>query len=223
MKQSWMAKIRAIFAALIWAVSLNLLWLGGAAAGLFLFGAGPASMALSEVIQRRLQGEKFSQVQTFYGSYRRNFARGNAAGVPLIVIAVALFHGWMHYSVQLNFGAQLIASLVALASLLLAGTLCYIFPMFSRGDASPLDCFVGAARHAICHLPQTVFMLMATVGMAYLSLRLPLVAGLLSFSLWFLMVAWFCRNLSVSAEHPAAPRAMPSQVETLGNPLVFAR
>ena len=66
-------------------------------------------------------------------------------------------------------------------------------------------------------------MLMATAGMAYLSLRLPLVAGLLSFSLWFLMVAWFCRNLSVSAEHTSATRATPSQAETLGHPLVFVR
>ncbi|WP_449374439.1 YesL family protein [Arthrobacter psychrolactophilus] len=223
MRQPWRTKVRTIFTALVWAMSLNILWLGGTAAGLFLFGAGPASVASSDVIQRRLQGEKFSQVQAFWGSYRRNFSRGNAAGISLIVIAATLVQGWMHYSVQLTFRAQLIASLVALVSLLFAGTVCYVFPMFSRGAASPVECFVGAARHALCRLPQTVLMLIATVGLGYISLNLPLDACFLSFSLWFLMVAWFSRNLSVGIENTAETMTATAQAEALRKSWALAR
>jgi uncharacterized membrane protein YesL len=121
-----------LFDTLLWIACLNVLWIVFTVLGGVVFGCGPSTAAAHILVRDKVRGNAAPLLRRFAKEYFKNFGRGNALGLPLLAVGAALALNWGYFSSGWDLGSQIASAGILLAALFVAGTVCYLFPMFAR-------------------------------------------------------------------------------------------
>lgn len=202
------ARAYAFFDTLLWIACLNLLWIVFTALGLGILGAGPATAAAQISVRRRSRGEAAPLLKAFTREFFANFIRANALALPVMAVAVVLLLNWNHSTATAGLVSELIAAATFVAALFLAGTVCYLFPMYARYEL-PLGRYLAtSSRFAVRHLAGTVLLLFVTAAAIYASRALPGLIPFFSIGAWLYATGWLCDRFFSANDDSVAAMAM---------------
>lgn len=139
----------AFFDTLLWIACLNIFWTTFTLLGGVVLGVGPSTAAAHILVRDRVRGNAAPLLKRFAREYFKNFLKGNLLGVPVLLVAVALFLNWSYFSAGWDLGSQVASMAVLLLVLFAAGasaTSSRCLP--ATADHSPVLPDVFALRHA---------------------------------------------------------------------------
>lgn len=180
------------FDTLLWIACLNMLWIVFTLLGGVVLGVGPSTAAAQILIREKVQGNVVPLGRRYAKEYFKNFAKGNALGVPVLVVAAALALNWGYFSTGWDLGSQVASAAILLAVLFAAGTLCYLFPMFARYELTIPQYFLMSSRFAMRHLAGTVILLFVTAAAVFACRSLPGLVPFFGVGGWLYVTGWLC-------------------------------
>jgi uncharacterized membrane protein YesL len=180
------------FDTLLWIACLNMLWIVFTLLGGVVLGAGPSTAAAHILIREKVQGNAVPLMRRYAKEYFKNFGKGNALGVPVLVVAAALALNWGYFSAGWDLGSQVASAAILLAVLFAAGTLCYLFPLFARYELTIPQYFLMSSRFAMRHLAGTVILLFVTAAALFACRSLPGLVPFFGFGAWLYATGWLC-------------------------------
>ncbi|MGO4591528.1 YesL family protein [Paenarthrobacter sp. 2TAF44] len=180
------------FDTLLWIACLNMLWIVFTLLGGVVLGAGPSTAAAHILIREKVQGNAVPLMRRYAKEYFKNFGKGNALGVPVLVVAASLALNWGYFSAGWDLGSQVASAAILLAVLFAAGTLCYLFPMFARYDLTIPQYFLMSSRFAMRHLAGTVILLFVTAAAVFACRSLPGLVPFFGVGGWLYLTGWLC-------------------------------
>lgn len=186
------ARAYSFFDTLVWIACLNLLWIAATLLGLGVLGAGPATAAAQLMVRKRAVGDAPPLLRGFAAGYFRNFVRANALSLPIMAATVALALNWKYFSSGSGLLPQLMAAGVYVLSIFLAGSACYVFPMYARYELRLPQYLLMSSRFAVRHLAGTAILLFVSAVVIYASSRLPGLVPFFSIGLWLYLTGWLC-------------------------------
>jgi uncharacterized membrane protein YesL len=206
---SFSARAYSLFDTLLWIACLNLLWVTFMVLGLGVLGAGPATAAAQILIRRRVRGEAVPLLRSFAVEYFKNFGRANVLALPVMVVACALAMNWNYFADGGDLLSQLIAAATFVGAILLAGVVCYLFPMYARYELPAGQYLMMCSRFALRHLAGTVILLFMSAAAVYASRSLPGLIPFFSVGAWLFATGWLCdRFFTANDESVAAAAAL---------------
>ncbi|MFF2344928.1 YesL family protein [Pseudarthrobacter sp. NPDC058119] len=208
------ARAYAFFDTLLWIAGLNLLWIAFTLVGAGVLGAGPATAAAHIVVRRRIAGDGAPLLRGFTSAYFRNFARANLLSIPVTAATVALVLNWNYFAGGGGF-AQYMAAAVLVAAIFMAGTVCYLFPMYARYELALPQYLLMSSRFAVRHLAGTVILLFVSAAVVYASSCLPGLVPFFSIGAWLYLTGWLCDRFFAANDRSVAIAAGPAP----GSPL----
>lgn len=180
------------FDTLLWIACLNMLWIVFTLLGGVVLGAGPSTAAAQILIREKVQGNAVPLMRRYAKEYFKNFGKGNALGVPVLVVAASLALNWGYFSAGWDLGSQVASAAILLAVLFAAGTLCYLFPMFARYELTIPQYFLMSSRFAMRHLAGTVILLFVTAAAVFACRSLPGLVPFFGVGGWLYLTGWLC-------------------------------
>lgn len=201
------ARAYAFFDTLLWIAGLNVLWLAFTALGAGIFGAGPATAAAQVLVRKRVRGDAAPLVRRFAAEYFRSFGRANALALPVAGVAVALTMNWNFFAGSGSLFAQLMAAGIFVTGILLAGAVCYLFPMYARYELPLPQYLMMSSRFAIRHLAGTVILLFVTAAVVYASATVPGLIPFFSAGAWLFVTGWLCDRFFAANDESVAASA----------------
>ncbi|MEE2522221.1 DUF624 domain-containing protein [Pseudarthrobacter sp. J75] len=189
---TWSAKAYSFFDTLLWIACLNILWIAFTVAGLGVLGAGPATAAAHIMIRKRIRGELAPLFRSFPREVLRNFVKANALALPVMGIAVAMVLNWNYFSGSSGVLSNMLSLLTLVAGVLMAGALCYLFPMFARYELGTVQYLLTSSRFAFRHLAGTVILLFVTAAAVFASQAVPGLVPFFSIGAWLFVTGWLC-------------------------------
>lgn len=194
----------AFFDTLAWIACLNVLWLVFTISGGVVFGFGPSSAAAHVLVRRRVRGDAVPLLRNFSREYFRNFAKGNALGLPMIIVAGALALNWQYFSAAWGLFPQLAAAGVALAGLFAAAACSYVFPMFARYELPLAGYFFTSSRFAMRHLPGTAILLFVAAAATFACVSVPGIIPFIGVGGWLYVSGWLCDRFFAANDESVA-------------------
>lgn len=182
----------AVCDAVIWIAKLNALWLVCTLLGGVLLGIGPSTVAAFAVARRHHQGDESRLVASFWASYRREFLRANALILPVIFVGVMLALNYRFFAASSAPGSSAITGAIIVVSILGAGAVCVLLPMFSHYDLPLLSYFSKSSRFALRSLPSTALLLFVTTAIGFASYAIPGLLLFISFGAWVWLDSYLC-------------------------------
>lgn len=198
------ARAYSFFDTLLWIACLNMLWIVFTVLGLGVLGAGPATAAAQILVRKRATGDQARLLRSFAVEYFRNFGRTNILAVPIMGVAVALMMNWNFYSGSNGLAASLMTAGIFVASLFLAGSACYIFPLYARYDLPLAQYFLSSSRFALRHLAGTVILLFVSAAAVYASSAVPGLIPFFSVGAWLYATGWLCDRFFTANDESVA-------------------
>lgn len=198
------ARAYSFFDTLLWIACLNMLWIVFTVLGLGVLGAGPATAAAQILVRKRATGDQARLLRSFAVEYFRNFGRTNILAVPIMGVAVALMMNWNFYSGSNGLAASLMTAGIFVASLFLAGSACYIFPLYARYDLPLAQYFLSSSRFALRHLAGTVILLFVSAAAVYASSAVPGLIPFFSVGAWLYATGWLCDRFFAANDESVA-------------------
>jgi uncharacterized membrane protein YesL len=186
------ARAYSFFDTLLWIACLNMLWIAFTLLGLGVLGAGPATAAAQILVRRRVRGEAAPLLRSFAAEYFKNFVRANALALPVMVVAGALAMNWGYFGGEGDVLSQLIAAGTFAGAILVAGVVCYLFPMYARYELPLRQYLMMCSRFAMRHLAGTVILLFISASVVYASRVLPGLIPFFSVGAWLFVTGWLC-------------------------------
>lgn len=180
------------FDTLLWIACLNMLWIVFTLLGGVVLGAGPSTAAAQILIREKVQGNAVPLMRRYAKEYFKNFGKGNALGVPVLVVAASLVLNWGYFSAGWDLASQVASAAILLAVLFAAGTLCYLFPMFARYELTIPQYFLMSSRFAMRHLAGTVILLFVTAAAVFACRSLPGLVPFFAVGGWLYLTGWLC-------------------------------
>ncbi|MCD4851695.1 DUF624 domain-containing protein [Arthrobacter sp. AK01] len=181
-----------LFDTLVWIACLNVLWIAFTVLGGVVLGVGPSTAAAHVLVRDKVRGNAAPLMRRFAREYFKNFAKGNALGLPLIAVGVALSLNWAYFSAGWDFGSQIASAGILMAALFAAGTVCYLFPMFARYELSLPQYFLMSSRFAVRHLAGTVILLFVTAAALFVCRSIPGLIPFFGIGAWLYVTGWLC-------------------------------
>lgn len=185
-------KAYTVFDTILWIACLNILWMVFTILGGVVLGIGPSTTAAHIVVREKVQGNATPLMRRFAREYFKNFGRGNALGLPLLAVGVALALNWGYFSAGWDFGSQLASAGVLLAAVFAAGAACYLFPMFARYELPLPQYFLMSTRFAMRHLAGTVILLFVTAAAFFVCRWVPGLIPFFAVGAWLYVTGWLC-------------------------------
>lgn len=207
----------AFFDSVTWIACLNVLWLLFTIAGGVVFGFGPSCAAAHVLIRRRVRGDAVPLFRSFAREYFANFARGNALGIPMILVAGALALNWQYFSAGRDLWSQLASAGVFLTCLFAAAAFCYVFPMFARYELPLLGYFLMSSRFAIRHLAGTAILLFVTAAAGFALISVPGIIPFFGIGAWLYLTGWLCDRFFAANDDSVAAAAVAEGGVTEGS------
>lgn len=216
-------KAYTFFDTLLWIACLNMLWIVFTLLGGVLLGFGPSTAAAHILVRDKVSGNAAPLMRRFAKEYFKNFAKGNALGVPVLGVGVALLLNWSYFSAGWDLGSQVATAAILLAALFATGTLCYLFPMFARYELALPQYFLMSFRFALRHLAGTVILLFVTAAALFACRSLPGLVPFFSVGAWLYVTGWLCdrffaANDEAMAAAEEADRSAPSAIPNTTTP-----
>ena len=152
----------------------------------------PATAAAQILVRRRVRGEAAPLFRAFTKEFRRNFGRGNALALPVMLAGAALALNWNYFSGSGDLLSQLMAAGVFVAAIFLVAVVCHIFPMFARYELPLPQYLLMSSRFALRHLAGTAILLFVTAAALFASQALPGLIPFFSIGAWLYVTGWLC-------------------------------
>ena len=202
------ARAYSFFDTLVWIACLNLLWIAFTVLGLGVLGAGPATAAAQILVRKRAAGDAAPLLRGFAAEYFRNFGRANALSLPVMAVVAALVLNWNYFSGGHGIFPQLMAVVLLVAGVFVAGAFCYVFPMYARYELPLPRYLLMSSRFAVRHLAGTVILLFVSAAVLYGSSCLPGLIPFFSMGAWLYLTGWLCDRF-FTANDQAVGQAEP--------------
>jgi uncharacterized membrane protein YesL len=185
-------KAYSLFDTLVWIACLNVLWIIFTVLGGVVFGFGPSTAAAQLLVRDKVRGGAAPLVRRFAREYARNFGKGNALGLPLVAVGVALTLNWDYFSAGWDLGSQIASTGLFMMALFGAGVACYLFPMFARYHLSVPQYFLMSSRFAMRHLAGTVILVFVTAAALFVCRSVPGLIPFFGIGAWLYVTGWLC-------------------------------
>lgn len=211
---TWALRLHAACDWVLWALTMNLLWIGFTLAGGIVLGASPAAVAATDLTRRRLRGELFPTLRGFAVVWRREFVRANAVVGPALLVATLL--SVRAVSLILS-GVVDAASVVVIAAAAFAVALTAVLvPLYAHYDLPPRRYVLVASQWLLRNLAHGVVLLATGVLIATASATVPGLIPFLSIGAWLcvstaLCIAFFIANDKALPAHEAPALVAASQ------------
>lgn len=150
---------------------------------------GPAISAAYYVALKEVRDEEGYLLKSFWKSFKQNFRQGFI--IELIIIAVATL---LYYDITIVYRLEyaepnIIWNLLFYVLLgflvLVIATVIYVFPMLAKFDNKILKLIINSLLMAVKHLPQTIIMVIITVGLTYYTFTyLPMIIFTIGLSIY---------------------------------------
>lgn len=216
-------RAHAFFDTLVWIACLNVLWLAFTVLGGVVFGIGPSTAAAQVLVRSRVRGSSAPLMRGFVREYFRNFAKGNALGLPVLAVSAALAVNWGYFSAGRDLGSQFAAVGVLLAILLAAAAVCHLFPMFARYELPLAQYFVMSSRFALRHLAGSAILLFVTAAAVFVCSSVPGLVPFFGVGAWLYATGWLCdRFFTANDDAMAAATAGATAPATAAAPAAAA-
>src|SRR4051794_3649278 len=82
----WAVRVHGAASVVAWCCALNAMWLAFTLLGAGVLGVGPATVTACVVARRHAAGERV-RLRDFARTWRREFARGSAVMLPVLIVA----------------------------------------------------------------------------------------------------------------------------------------
>ncbi len=169
-----------------------MLWLASTLLGGVVFGVGPATAAAHVLVRRRIRGDGAKLVRSFVREYFGHFAKGNALGVPVLLVLAVLALNWNYFSAAPDLGSQFAAIGILLAALIAVGAACHLFPMYARYELPLPKYLVMSPRFALRHLAGTAVLLFVTAAAIFACGVVPGLIPFFGIGAWLYLTGWLC-------------------------------
>jgi len=209
---TWALRIHAACDWVLWAVTMNVLWIAFTVAGGIVLGASPAAVAAADLTRRRLRGDLFPTWREFARVWRREFVRSNAVIGPALLIATLL----SIRGVALIMAGQLdAASLVVIAAAGFAVTLTAVLvPLYAHYDLAPRRYVLVASRWLLRNLAHGLILLAAAVLIGAASAAVPGLLPFVSVGAWLALSTALCLAFFAANDKAVAAQDAPTLVGT---------
>lgn len=167
--------LKKMYTASIWISRLaiiNLLWLAFSILGLIVFGIGPATIAMTVVINRWIVGEEdLRPFPLFFSIYKKYFIKANIISLIVMIIGFitgfnvyfTLIHNLPIYTKSLAGGAAIVFFLIAVV----------IFPLYSNNETPFSQLFKTCLFFIVGYPINSLIILAATIGLITIQLFMP--------------------------------------------------
>lgn len=153
---------------------------------------GPAWTALYYTTLKMVRNEESYIVRGYFKSFKENFKQAVLMWLIILAFSIILF---LDFNISRSMTGTM-ASIFLVAStaigILLAIELLYLFPILSKFDNTIKNTFINAALMSIRHLPQTLIMLVVSIGAVILTL-------LNGYTLVYGMLVWILLGFALVA------------------------
>ena len=134
---------------------------------------GPALTAANYVALREVRNEEGYVWQSFWKSFKQNFKQSFIIELILIAIGLILFldvraAGNWYYTEGSTIGMIFMYAVIGLG-VIFGAVLLYAFAVLSQFDNTVFNTLKNSLIICTHHLPQTIFMVIATYGLLYFS------------------------------------------------------
>ncbi|WYP26984.1 DUF624 domain-containing protein [Alkalihalobacillus sp. FSL W8-0930] len=175
--------IYAVGEIFLFLVKLNVLWLIGTVAGLLLFGFGPSTLAMCDVIRRWMRKEADVPVwRTFWQQYKTYFLRGNGLTFVLILGALMIYVNTTFFIVDSAWVVIFVRYALFLVAALLVLTALYVFPATVHFDLTLLDSLKQSFFIALYMPLRTLYMVAAVLTVYHILFLFPVLLFLFGIS-----------------------------------------
>lgn len=150
---------------------------------------GPALSAAYYVALKEVRDEEGYLLKSFWKSFKQNFRQGFIIELIIIAVATLLYYDItivyrLEYSEPSIIWNLLFYVLLGFLVLVIA-TVIYVFPMLAKFDNKILKLMVNSLLMAVKHLPQTIIMVIITVGLTYYTFTyLPMIVFTIGLSIY---------------------------------------
>jgi len=207
---TWALRIHAACDWVLWALTMNVLWIAFTLSGGIVLGASPAAVAATDLTRRRLRGDLFPTLREFAVVWRREFVRANAVVGPALLVATLL--SVRAVSLILS-GAVDAASVVVIAAAAFAVTLTAVLvPLYAHYDLPPRRYVVVASQWLLRNLAHGSILLAAGVLIATASAAVPGLIPFLSIGAWISLSTALCVAFFTANDKALAAQASPVPV-----------
>lgn len=192
-------------------VKLNLLWIIGTVAGLLLFGFGPSTLAMCDVIRRWMRKEADVPVwRTFWQQYKTYFLRGNCLSLVFLFGAFMIFVNTTFFFVESAWVVIFVRYALFLVAALLILTALYVFPATVHFDLTLLDSLKQSFFIALYMPVRTLYMVAAVLTVYHILFMFPVLIFLFGISLFcfiqlYIVLGTFAKLETKQASMTAAP------------------
>jgi uncharacterized membrane protein YesL len=207
-----------LFDTLLWIACLNVLWIVFTVLGGVVLGVGPSTVAAHVLVRDKVRGNAVPLIRRFACEYFKNFAKGNALGLPVLVVAVALTLNWGYFSAGWDLGSQVASAAILVAVLFAAGAVCYLFPMFARYQLPLAQYFVMSSRFAMRHLAGTAILLFVTAAAVFACRSLPGLVPFFGVGAWLYVTGWLCDRFFTANDEAMASAVAASETAVATTP-----
>ena len=174
------SKFYSLLEWIMWLAYLNLLWMGGLAAGLFVLGLFPATVSMFAVIRGLLKRDSAENriFHTFVSTYKKEFVKSNLIGFTIAAMGCVLYLDFLFIQNMSGVVYYILFTGLIFISLVYVISLLYIVPVYVHYDLSFFQYF----RHAVLiGIVSPVITLLMLAGLAGLYLLLVSIPGLIPF------------------------------------------
>lgn len=199
----WALRVHAACDWVLWALTLNVLWIVFTAVGGIVLGAAPAAVAATDLTRRRLRGELFSPWVEFTRVWRREFVRANLVVAPALIVSTVLA---VRAIALVASGAVALGAVVVLAAAGFGFTLTAVLvPLYVHYDLEPRSYLLTASRWLLRNLAHGLILLAAGILVTAASAAVPGLIPFVSVGAWLslstaLCLAFFTANDKALAE-----------------------
>ncbi len=195
---TWALRLHAACDWILWAMTLNVLWLVFTLAGAVVLGAAPASVAAAHVTRRRLRGESFPVWRAFAGTWRREFRGAHIVVTPALIVATLLLLQSVAAVRRDAFGSPLDVLLVTAAAIATIVTTILV-PLYVHYDLPRRAYLPTASRWMLRNLAHALLLAAAATLVVTASAVVPGLIPFVSIGAWLsistaLCVAFFAAN-----------------------------
>ncbi|MCM3443496.1 YesL family protein [Metabacillus halosaccharovorans] len=154
---------------------INLLWISFTLLGLVVFGFIPATVAMFAVMRKWQKGNLTEPVfQSFWGFYRKEFAKSNSSGLVLGIIGYILYADIFILNFDESLSMQIVKLLLYILALVYFMILAFFFPVYVHFDMKWYQYLKMVTLIVFAAPLQAVLMLLIGYGMVFLLIKMPI-------------------------------------------------
>ena len=172
-------------------VKLNVLWMIGTLVGLVLFGFGPSTLAMYDVLRRWMRKESDVPVwRNFWRQYKTYIVRGNKLTLTLILVGMIVYINITYFIIEPAWLTILIKYALFIIAALLILTVLYVYPATVHFEMKLLESIKQSFFIGLYMPLRTLYLVAAILTVYHVLFLFPLLIFLFGISLFGFIQMW---------------------------------